>query len=152
MSGFYLGASKSLLTKYGYSSIYSVLYNVPTTNTDMSGIRARCQSSSSICVGGTDLLDNILLMACGNCYNIMTNTSRTVPRLVNDVWWYYTQGSSFGFAPAWQITQNPTDTTLIGGENRLSWTLTGSSGGYRVGTNTNLNTSNSFKKFVYLLY
>ncbi len=144
----------SLLINYGYLSVYDVRYNVSTTTTDLSVIRGRCLSTSSVCVGGADLVDNIKLMACGNCFSIiLRETPKITPNFVQGVWWYYTLNFSFGFSPSSEITQDPADNANTGGSNRLSWILPGAVGSSasRLGQLRSLDTNNGFRKLIYLL-
>ena len=137
---------------HGYSLVYNMTYSWPSVNTEINTVRSQCRSSSSLCVAGGDMNGKILLMACANCFDATAVTNSLEPALSAGVWWYNTPGLSFGFAPAWQITQNPTDTTVVGGENRLSWDLTTTSGGFRLGTLTALNSSTIYRKLIYLYF
>jgi hypothetical protein len=49
------------------------------------------------------------LVSCGSCLDILIITELNKPRLVNGVWWYFTPGISFGFAPFSNIRQYDAD-------------------------------------------
>ena len=147
-----MNVAQSKPIKHGYSLVYNKTYNWPTVSAELNAVRAQCRGSSSLCVAGGDVNEKILLMACANCYDVTAVTASVAPAVSAGVWWYNTPGSSFGFAPAWQITQQPTDTTLVGSENRLSWDLTGNHGGYRLGTLNALSNSTIYQKLIYLYY
>ena len=150
MTGFLTNVAASYLLDRGYTLAYDQAYSWSSQTSELIAVRGQCKPSSSICVAGTDLLNNIVVSACGNCLNILLTTTVDVPHLVSGVWWYFTPSSSFGFAPTWEITQSPADTTTVGAANRLSWIMTGGAGGYRVGTLTNVSNAN-YRKQIYLL-
>lgn len=78
------------------------------------------------------------------------NTQRNVPVKYGDVWWYLTQGVSFGFAPISTINQNNADVSTDLADfpkKRLSWSLTGA-GGYRAGDYYSVT---SWRKVIYCI-
>jgi len=50
----------------------------------------------------------LLIVSCGSCLDILTNTTANQPRFVNGAWWYFTNG--LGFAPNSNIKQTSSDT------------------------------------------
>jgi hypothetical protein len=72
-------------------------------------------------------------------------------RLANGVYWYNCDKQSFGFAASSRISLNSADTSSEQCERRLSWHLDQTSGGYRVGCTTNLNSDSSYYKQILIL-
>jgi len=116
------------------------LYSNSITETDLNNIKTQCNQNSLICVGGADSNNNLLLVSCGLCLDILSTTIRNQPRFVNGAWWYFTPGYSFGFAPNSNIKQDFADGfdvisnnwSNLKDSNRLSWHLDGT-GGWRLG-------------------
>ena len=107
-----------------------------------------------MCVGGSNLdSDNTLLVvACGNCLSITSQTQPNKPTLLGSVYWYYSPGFSFGFAPDSLIIQDLSDTHDQTSNQRISWNLDDLNGGWRLGNFVGLNNNNSFSKKVFLKY
>ena len=72
-------------------------------------------------------------------------------RLANGAYWYNCAGKSFGFAPTSSISLSSADTNSDQCASRLSWHMDGSSGGYRSGCTTDLNSASSYYKQIYIL-
>jgi len=147
------------LLNQGFETVYDQLYSHGITNQELYDIKSKCNNESIICVGGSDGLNTLLLVSCGSCLDILTTTELNTTRLVNGVWWYFTPGKSFGFAPSSNIRQSSADIFDCdsGGYNcndskRLSWHLHGS-GGWRLGLlNNNAKTIPSqYRKIILLL-
>jgi len=133
------------LLNQGFKTVFDQLYSNSITETDLNNIKTQCNQNSLICVGGADSNNNLLLVSCGSCLDILTATIRNQPRFVNGAWWYFTPDYSFGFAPNSNINQNTADGfdcinnnwSILKDSNRLSWHLSG--GGWRLG---NIHLSN----------
>ncbi|CAF1081140.1 unnamed protein product [Brachionus calyciflorus] len=118
---------------------------------DVTLAKSNCCSNSILCVGGGSADSVILnLVACGNCLQILTNTTVNIPNLVGSVYWYMTPGVSFGFSPIYSITQNSADTYNTSDPLRLSWHF--NSGGWRLGTLTSLDSDTRYKKYILVKY
>ncbi|CAF1098867.1 unnamed protein product, partial [Brachionus calyciflorus] len=139
----------SNLTNLGFQIVYDQFYSNSTIYSDLTLLRNYCNPNSILCAGGgLANSDILLLVACGNCYQILTNTTKNSPKLVGSVYWYMTIDYSFGFSPSSTINQNRVDTYSLSDPLRLSWFIDSYSGGWRLGTITNLFTSTMYKKGV----
>lgn len=140
-----------LTSTCGYKIVYNFQYSYATTKAQLDKIRSSyCKVNSTICVGGTYLSQTTLLVvACGDCYEIMSlNTDYNKPILINGAYWYSTNYKSFGFAPSPIINQFPADTENLKSNQRLSWHIDGIYGGWRLGTATELNSDNNYYKVI----
>ena len=132
------------LLNQGFKTVYDQLYSHVTTNEELYDIKSKCNTESIICVGGSDDVNNLLLVSCGSCLDILTITDRFVPKLINGAYWYFTPDISFGFSPNSKIDQNYYDcydcpncndnSNICTDSNRLSWKLSGYTG-FRLGKN-----------------
>ena len=145
----------------GYESVYNYTYSHITTYNELINIKSNCNYNTIICVGGSEYnSDNLLLVSCGNCNQVLTNTSLNNTQLINGAYWYLKSNYSFGFssnqnilqyyADTYDCTLNNNKTYECSDNNRLSWHLTEITGGWRVGTINGLNTSPSYKKYIFL--
>ena len=144
----------SELTDLGYVLVYNFTYIHNTTTEEILQIRAQCNSSTLMCVGGSDPnADDVLqVVACSDCLSITTQTKLDQPLYSNSVYWYFTPGYSFGFAPNSLIIQSLADTHEQNSNQRLSWHLTGVNGGWRLGNEDFLNNDTLHTKKVFLKY
>jgi hypothetical protein len=114
-------------------------------------IRAQCNSSTIMCVGGGAPESGTLkVVACAKCLDITTQTKPNVTRLYGLAYWYMTPQLSFGFSHSPQIAQSQADVNTIEADSRLSWHLNLSSGGWRLGNVTSLNNENKLYKKIFL--
>jgi hypothetical protein len=130
---------KELLDQ-GFKNVFNTTYSTETISNDLINIESLCTKDSVLCVGGSDTADNLLLVSCGNCLNILTPTTINNPNLINGAYWYFTDKKSFGFSPIFSIAQNFVDIydcpyfpRNCKDSKRLSWSLTGYHGGWRLG-------------------
>lgn len=111
-------------------------------------IRAGCTQSTVICLGaGQTGVDQLRVVACGNCYTITGGTTLNAPLYSGGAYWYYGSGS-IGFAPTSVIAQGSADTYDSSSELRLSWHIGGSSG-YRAGSY--ITYASDYTRYVYML-
>ena len=139
------------LLNQGFKTVYDQLYSHASTYNELYNIKTQCNQNSLICVGGADSNNNLLLVSCGSCLDILTTTPKNQTRLVNGAWWYFTPGISFGFAPDFNINQEPyCDKYDRSNTKRLSWELAGACG--RLGSlNTVANTiPSTYRKIIML--
>ena len=91
-------------------TVYEQFYSHSTMSTDLDNARSQCNTTSILCAAGglvnSDILD---LVACGNCYAVLSPTTLNSPVFVGSVYWYMTAGKSFGFSPNSIITKNSAD-------------------------------------------
>ena len=128
----------------GCVKYYDQPYRDATTASDINNAPA---SAKYIFVGAQDPNGNIKLGAFGARSTVLRQTYTNSPNENNGVYWYFTNGKSFGFAGSSSISQSSADT--LSGSHRLSWHLTGGSGGYRAGDTTSLSSSSSYRKLLY---
>ena len=137
----------------GFQTAYDHFYSHNTTSNELYNIKSQCNQESIICVGDADSYNRLLLVSCGSCLDILTNTTGNQTRLVNGAWWYFRPGKfwGFGFAPnsnTWhplrEYLKARIDCDKLKGivcgpprtcqdSNQLSWHLTGMHGGWRLG-------------------
>lgn len=139
----------------GYRIVYDQPYAHSSSFNELSLIRSECDSDSVLCVGGAAKdSDTLLLVSCGNCRIVLTETQINEPVLHNGAYWYLTKEFSFGFSPIYEIRQENSDhyDSDMGYNDvkRLSWYLGGSWGGWRLGQLHNLGTSADYRKIVLL--
>jgi len=138
------------LTNEGYSLVYDYPYSHATTRAEILNIRSQCTLSSLICVGGNRINEDLLLLvACANCLSVTSETTINQPQNYSGVYWYFTDGQSFGFAPNSNINQVSADAYDLGSNLRLSWQLQGG-GGYRLGSIIDLGSATDYSKKIYI--
>jgi hypothetical protein len=135
----------------GYTTVYDVPYSSATTDLIINNIKNACTSSTSLCYGcyNPNNPNTLLVVACGRCLDILTNTIRNSPYYFNGVYWYFTSSWSIGYSSLNDITQNSCDNNDGNSpDKKVCWHL-GGSGGWRCGSDTLLNDSNLFKKIIF---
>ncbi|CAF0865388.1 unnamed protein product [Brachionus calyciflorus] len=141
--------SISYLINNGFQKVYDQFYSHRTMSSDLTTARSYCNSNSILCAGGGLVDSDILeLVACGNCFQILTETLIDAPNRVGSAYWYMTTGKSFGFSPIFTITQNTADTHDYSDPLRLSWHFDQNAGGWRLGTLTSLDNNIQYKKYI----
>ena len=80
---------------------------------------------------------------------VFLNTSALNPQYSEGVYWYYEIGNSVGFTAVKDTTTRNGDTGTSKPEGRLSWIMTGKSGGFRAGNLTNSAELSTYLKQVY---
>ena len=104
-------------------------------------------SSSVICFGaGRTGVDELQVLACGNCYIITGGTQQNSPLYSGIAFWYYGSGS-IGFAPTSVKNQSSGDTYDIASEFRMSWHI--GSPGFRAGSYVTYESD--YSRYVYML-
>ena len=138
----------SKLTKSGFKLVYNEDYSHHTTKSELFSILSTFGEDKLLCVGGMGTgSENIELCAFGLTKNVISQTTRNQPNKHGSVYWYLTDGVSFGFSPVYKISQCNVDLEDTSDKKRLSWYITGS-GGWRVGDVTDLWSSTSWKKII----
>ena len=94
---------------------------------------------------------SVALGAFGRRDEVLKRTSDNKPHKHNDVWWYRTDGYSFGFAPSPDVSQYRADSLYPRDERRLSWHLQGD-GGWRAGGVCDLNGETPWRKLFFCGY
>lgn len=141
----------------GYEIVYDVLYSsYGPTLAELNAIRLKCSDESVLCAGGAAVAsDNLLLVSCGNCFAVLTETPLNKPVLNNGAYWYLTDKKSFGFSPSSNIKQDNADwydcdkaRKKCTDDKRLSWWLSGR-GGARLGKISHHESSlNNYRKII----
>jgi hypothetical protein len=129
----------SKLTEIGYSYVYNKPYKHKTTSSEMDEIKSSCLPTTSLCLGGRDSTNDVLLVvSCGLCSVVFTKTAKNTPNIHNGAYWYYTpdvnDSRSMGFAPNSTIDQRNPDYFDLSNNQRVSWRLNTQWGGYRLGS------------------
>jgi hypothetical protein len=136
-AGIQQNVSEQTLLNNGWRLVYESTYSTANSST---GSEFR-PSESFMIVTGKSIGSNVLTtVAAAPTAQVFTETIINTPQLINGTYWYYTPGNSIGYSPTDVISQIPADTTGCGGitqcasdPTRLSWHLTGSAGGFRLG-------------------
>ena len=135
----------------GYTVLYNQTYGRTMTTTEIESVKACCTPSTMLCMGGSNLSGMLLVVACGNCRVVATSTIRDSPVFSTSAWFYLTFDYSFGFAPISTIKQSPDyDSQSTSDEFRVSWVIDKTLGGRRLGSMTNLQSSDQYYKMMFL--
>ena len=138
------------LTKLSqFRLIYDESYSHPTTLQELLGLLGKYGEKRLICVGGMKPQGEVVsLCAFGLMGNVMRETGRNRPNKWGEVFWYLTDGQSFGFSPAVKVNQSSADIEDKGDQFRLSWNLQGG-GGWRIGAGTGA-AANLWRKVIFV--
>ena len=106
--------SVNKMKSQGYRVVYDYPYSHATTFSELNSIKSECSSETVMCAGGvaSNNKDNLLLVSCGNCLSVLTQTPKNVPVLNNGAYWYLTDiggTRSFGYSPSNNIVQGNCD-------------------------------------------
>ena len=150
-SGIQQNVSEQALINNGWTKFYEQTYaTIIGTSTTLIRPSGQYVILSAKAADST----TILLAAAAPTAQVFTQTVQNTPQLINGTYWYYTLGisitdvgGSIGFAPTPSINQNAAD--IEEGGQRLSWHVTGTEGGYRIGTITGLNDATDYLKQVW---
>jgi uncharacterized membrane protein len=137
----------------GFRYAYNKPYSHITTGTEMDEIKNSCLPTTILCLGGRDSTNDVLLVvSCALCSVVLAKTEKNTPNLHNGAYWYYSpdaNGSrSIGFAPNSTINQYNADGIDQFNNQRVSWHLTGSVGGFRLGSLINLDDDTRYYKVI----
>ena len=143
--------STGVLLDAGYKLIYDYPYSHDTTLAEMNIIQSICSPTSLICLGGSSAVNpnNLILVSCGRCLQVLSATFVNNPNLVNGAYWYLTPNRSVGFSDIALINQNTCDVKFPADKRKLCWHLNYSFGGWRLGSILNIFNANYYKK-IYL--
>ena len=151
-TGIQQDVSEQTLIDNGWTKFYEQTYGTPIGT---SSTLIRPSEQYVILSGKAEDSTTILLAAAAPTDQVFTETVINTPQLHNGTYWYFTlnmfggAGGSIGFAPTNQIAQGTADVQSNEGELRLSWHLEDFVGGYRIGTDTSLNSSTDYLKQVW---
>ena len=115
----------------------------------METIKSSCLPSTVLCLGGRDSTNDVLLVvSCGLCSVVLTQTAKNTPNLHNGAYWYYSPVYTIGFAPNATFYENAADTYDESNNQRVSWLLYGGYGGWRLGSLINLYSDSRYYKVI----
>ena len=134
-----------------FKAVYSYPYSHETTLNELSEIRDK-NRNTIICVGARYKEEKTLaLCGCGDIEEVFKQTEgQYTSHEHRGVWWYMLLGKSFGFSAVQNVDLNYADHLTDYGNQRLSWYITGSNGGFRAGQATSLNDNTQWNKLIYL--
>ena len=140
-------------TEIGFSYVYNKPYSHYTASSEIDEIKNSCLPTTVLCLGGRDSINDVLLVvACGLCSVVLTKTTKNSPNLHNGAYWYYTPdiagSKSLGFAPNSTIDQCNSDYYDKCNNQRVSWSLSGIWGGYRLGSLIELDGNTRYYKVI----
>ena len=125
----------------GWTEHYTATYNTALSRDGSEMIPP--DDATWVAVGAVDNnTDEIILVAFGQADVVFQETNNNQTNLEHGAYWYRQPGSSMGFAPNASISLGNADTTDYESTERLSLhTLGGSSGGWRAGSRTGIDSS-----------
>lgn len=130
----------------GWLRVFDQPYSHKTCITDLNQAAGICRNE--VLVGAT-YNQSIVLAAVGPATVLSVNTLWNQPQQFGQVYWYRTNGKSFGFAPDSSIRQTLGDNYDLTNSQRLSWILDQDIGGYRVGSTRSFIDDSLWHKIIY---
>ena len=129
----------------GWTKFYEKTYSTRIGDT---GSQLRPSEQYVILTGKAVGSTTLPVLAAAPTAQVFTETVLNTPRLINGTYWYYTPGSSIGFAPTNSILQSPADyvdhSAAALDPLRLSWHLLSYEGSFRLGNVIWLNDSTDY--------
>jgi len=123
-----------------------------SSRTPINTIRSNCTGAQLMLACRPTGSDTLRVAANASRDDVLFDTGRTNnPHLANGVNWYFNDSYSWGFAPEGEnISRSSCDIINRQNNDRLCWHTGGGrmSGGWRCGSATSLNSSNSFEKVI----
>ncbi|CAF1282331.1 unnamed protein product [Adineta steineri] len=130
----------------GWLRVFDQPYSHKTRIDDLNQIAGICHKH--VLVAAT-YNQSISLAAVGPASILKLNTTWNVPQQFGQVYWYRTNGKSFGFSPTVTIRQTSADNADLDSPLRLSWLLDQNMGGYRSGSTRSLADNSLWHKVIY---
>jgi hypothetical protein len=149
-SGPQVNVSESQLT--GWTQCWSGLYNGTVS---LATILASCQGDYLLLAGGPVGSTTFNVVAAAPRADVIHDTGNSnTPHDANGTGWYYSSTRSWGFAKQGDAI-NRSSCDFLNAPNptqRLCWHTSGGNmtGGYRSGSNINLNSSTAFRRAIYV--
>ena len=133
---------------HGWLRVFDQPYShrTRTRTDDLSQLSGICQNDVLV---AASFNNSISLAAVGPASVLTLNKVWNRPQLVGQVYWYRTNGQSFGFSPLPAVRQTSGDKEDLTSPLRLSWILDQSAGGYRAGTTRALTDSSLWRKVIF---
>ena len=130
----------------GWTRVFDQPYSHKTTTDNLNQIAGLCHDQ--VLVAAT-FNGSISIAAVGPSSVLTLNTSWNRTEKFGQVYWYRTNGTSFGFSPLPSIRQTSGDNMDIDSPLRLSWILDQNTGGYRAGAIHSLYDNSLWHKVIY---
>jgi hypothetical protein len=130
----------------GWLLVFDQPYSHKTRIDDLNQIDGICHNE--VLVGAT-YNGSIILAAVGPASVLTLNTMWNRSQQFGQVYWYRTEGKSFGFSPTITIRQTSADNEDLDSPLRLSWLLDQNMGGYRAGVARSLADNTLWHKIIY---
>ena len=130
----------------GWLRVFEQPYSHKTRTEDLNQIAGICHNQMLV---AAMFNKSISLAAVGPTSVLTLNTTWNQPQKVGQVYWYRTNGKSFGFSPLATIRQTPGDNEDLSSPLRLSWLLDQNIGGYRAGAIRSLADNSLWRKVIY---
>jgi len=130
----------------GWLLVFDQPYSHKTRIDDLNQIAGICHNEVLI---GATYNGSIILAAVGPASVLTINTPWNQPQQFGEVYWYRTNGLSFGFSPNSIIRQTSADNQDLDSSVRLSWLLDQNMGGYRAGVARSLANNSFWHKVIY---
>jgi hypothetical protein len=130
----------------GWLRVFDYPYSHKTRIDDLNQIAGICHND--VLVGAT-FNRSIVLAAVGPASVLTLNTMWNRSQQVGQVYWYRSDGRSFGFSPHSTIRQTTGDNEDMNSPLRLSWLLDQNMGGYRAGATRPLADDSLWHKVIY---
>ncbi|KRX05580.1 hypothetical protein PPERSA_12758 [Pseudocohnilembus persalinus] len=142
------------MVNQGWIIHYNFDYAKVSKVQDFLQIEKNCFDDSLICVGAINKEENENKIQLGaidkksEVFQLSQSCKKARKSENGDIYWYFVEKKSFGFADNEQIQLKDGDFNTFG--KRISWKLNGE-GGYRAGDNINLYNSSNWKKIILVL-
>ena len=130
----------------GWLRVFDYPYSHKTRIADLNQVAGICHDE--VLVGAT-FNETIVLAAVGPASVLTLNTMWNQAQQFGQVYWYRSNGMSFGFSPLSSIRQTSADNQDLDSPLRLSWLLDQNMGGYRAGAIRSLADNSLWHKVIY---
>ncbi|CAF0892118.1 unnamed protein product [Adineta ricciae] len=130
----------------GWLLVFDQPYSHRTRTEDLNQIAGICRNDVLV---AASFNKTISVAAVGPAKILTLNTTWNRPEQFGQVYWYRTNGKSFGFSPLSTIRQTSGDNEDLSSSLRLSWILDQNTGGYRAGTTRLLTNDSIWRKVIY---
>ncbi|CAF0907647.1 unnamed protein product [Rotaria sordida] len=130
----------------GWLRVFDQAYSHQTRIEHLNQIADLCHNHVLVAATFNGLIS---LAAAGPASVLTLNTTWNQPQLFGQVYWYRTNGKSFGFSPLPTIRQTSADNEDLNSPLRLSWLLDQNIGGYRAGAIRSLPDNSMWHKVIY---
>jgi hypothetical protein len=140
----------STVTGGGWTQCYSATMSL-TIGSNAQNVLNACTQNEIMMSGRVTGSSTLLLLASGNRAAVTTNTgadNNGITNTVNGAEWYFAPNWSWGFAQL-GASVNKFECDTNGGDQRMCLHTLSFTGGYRIGTVEELNSSTDYEKVFY---